>query len=186
MKKHLLSLLFLIISSLNAGENLKTFYDFNATSITDESISMESYKNSVVLVVNVASECGFTPQYEGLQELYKKHKEKGFEILAFPCNQFKEQESGTHKEIQTFCKVNFGVTFPLFSKIDVNGENTHPLYVFLKKEATGFLGTESIKWNFTKFLIDKKGKVIERYGSTTKPAEIENDILNLLKQKESK
>jgi glutathione peroxidase len=186
MKKYLLFLLFFITLTLNAGENMKAFYDFNATSINDETISMKNYRNKVVLVVNVASDCGFTPQYEGLQKLYQKHKEKGFEILAFPCNQFKEQESGSNKEIQKFCKVNFGVNFPLFSKIDVNGEHTHPLYVFLKKEATGFLGTKSIKWNFTKFLINKEGEVIERYGSTTKPAEIESDILKLLNQKVSK
>ena len=183
MKKLRLLLVFLMSLNLQAGEKMKIFYDFNATSITDETISMATYKDNVVLVVNVASECGFTPQYEGLQKLYKEHHKKGFEILAFPCNQFREQESGTHKEIQNFCKVNFGVTFPLFSKIDVNGKNTHPLYVFLKKEATGFLGTEGIKWNFTKFLINKDGKVIERYGSTTKPADIEDDIIKLLQEK---
>ena len=160
---------------------MKHFYDFSAKTIDGSTISMSTYKNKVVLVVNVASKCGYTPQYEGLEKLYKKYRSQGFEILGFPCNQFKNQEPGTAKEIQNFCKVNFGVTFPLFAKIDVNGANTHPLYVHLKKEASGFLGTEGIKWNFTKFLIDKNGKVITRYGSSTKPAEIAKDIEKLLK-----
>jgi glutathione peroxidase len=153
MKNILLSLLFLVPLTSQAGETMpkdkQTFYDFNATSIIGENISMSKYKGKVVLVVNTASKCGFTPQYEGLQKLYDAYHDKGLEILGFPCNQFREQESGTHKEIQNFCKVNYGVTFPLFEKIDVNDENTHPLYQFLKKEATGFLGTQSIKWNFT-------------------------------------
>jgi len=173
---------FLITLSLQAGDPMqKHFYDFEAKNIQGETVSMSQYKNHVVLVVNVASECGFTPQYEGLEKLYKTYKDKGFEILGFPCNQFGGQESGTEKEIQNFCKLNFGVTFPLFEKIEVNGDNTHPLYVFLKSEATGFLGTESIKWNFTKFLIDKNGKVINRYGSSTKPEKFAEDIEKLLK-----
>ena len=176
-------LLFLLcILSLKAGDTMeKHFYDFKAKSITGESISMLHYKDKVVLVVNVASECGFTPQYEGLEKLYETYKDKGFEILAFPCNQFGGQEPGTAKEIQNFCSSKFSITFPLFEKIDVNGKNTHPLYIFLKSEATGFLGSESIKWNFTKFLIDKKGNVVERYGSMTKPATIAQDIEKLLK-----
>jgi len=141
---------------------------------------MSTYKDKVILVVNVASECGFTPQYEGLEKLYQTYASKGLEILAFPCNQFGGQEPKGEKEIQNFCKVNFGVTFPLFKKIEVNGDNTHPLYVFLKSEATGFLGTKAIKWNFTKFLIDKKGNVIDRYGSATKPKEMSKDIEKLL------
>ena len=161
---------------------MQIFYDFKAKDIKGIEHSMSEYKNSVVLVVNVASKCGFTSQYEGLQSLYTKHHKSGFEILAFPCNQFREQESGTHQEIQTFCKVNYGVEFPLFEKINVNGENAHPLYQFLKKEATGFLGTKSIKWNFTKFLIDRDGNVIKRYGSSTTPKEIEEDIKKLLKE----
>ncbi len=167
---------------LNAGETMQPhFYDFEAKDIRGKMVSMSQYKGKVILVVNVASECGFTPQYEGLEKLYETYKEQGFVILAFPCNQFGEQEPGSAEEIQKFCSSKFSVTFPLFEKIDVNGEHTHPLYVFLKKEATGFLGSESIKWNFTKFLIDKDGTVIDRYGSTTKPASIAKDIEKLLK-----
>ncbi len=170
----------LLICTLNAGESMKHLYDFSAKTIEGETLSMSAYKNKVILVVNVASKCGYTPQYEGLEKLYKTYKHKGFEILGFPCNQFKNQEPGTAKEIRNFCSINYGVTFPLFTKIDVNGEQAHPLYVFLKKEKPGFLGTESIKWNFTKFLIDRQGNVIKRYGSTTKPAEIAGDIEKLL------
>ncbi|HIC78529.1 MAG TPA: glutathione peroxidase [Sulfurovum sp.] len=184
MKSILLTLLFLIPLSTQAGETMSdknnTFYDFNATSIIGENISMSKYKGKVVLVVNTASKCGFTPQYKGLQELYESHKANNFTILGFPCNQFSEQEPGTHEEIQNFCNINYDITFPLFEKIEVNGDNTHPLYKFLKSEATGFMWTKSIKWNFTKFLIDKKGKVITRYGSSTTPKEIEKDILKLL------
>jgi len=171
----------LLTLTLNAGDTMKHFYDFNAKTITGEEVSMSAYKGKVVLVVNVASKCGFTPQYEGLEKLYQDYNSQGLEILGFPCNQFRKQEPGTHEEIQNFCKVNFDVTFPLFEKIDVNGEHTHPLYVYLKAQAPGFLGTEGIKWNFTKFLIDKQGKVITRYGSSTKPAEIAKDIEKLLK-----
>ena len=160
---------------------MKHFYDFSAETIDGFTISMSAYRNKVLLVVNVASKCGYTPQYKGLEKLYKTYKIQGFEILSFPCNQFKNQEPGTAKEIQNFCSVNYGVTFPLFTKIDVNGEKAHPLYVYLKKKAPGFLGTESIKWNFTKFLIDRKGNVVKRYGSSTKPAEIADDIEKLLK-----
>ena len=171
----------LLTITLNAGDNMKTFYDFNVQNISGKTISLSDYKNKVILVVNVASKCGYTPQYEGLEKLYKQYHTQGFEILGFPCNQFKNQEPGTAKEIQNFCKVNFGVTFPLFSKIDVNGDKADPLYVYLKKQAPGFMGTESIKWNFTKFLIDKKGNVVKRYGSSTKPKEIASDIEKLLK-----
>jgi len=161
---------------------VQTFYDFNATDISGVEHNMSEYKGKVLLVVNVASQCGFTPQYEGLEKLYEAHHEKGLEILAFPSNQFRAQEPGTDKEIQNFCKVNYGVTFPIFSKIEVNGEETHPLYLFLKKEARGILGTERIKWNFTKFLIDRDGNVIERYSSFTKPENMEKDIEKLLKE----
>ena len=171
----------LITLTMQAGDNMKYFYDFSAKKIDGTDILMSTYKNKVVLVVNVASKCGYTPQYEGLEKLYKKYKAQGFEVLGFPCNQFRNQEPGTAKEIQNFCKVNYGVTFPLFSKIDVNGENADPLYVYLKKKAPGFLGTEGIKWNFTKFLIDKKGNVVKRYGSSTKPKDIAKDIEKLLK-----
>ena len=186
MKNILLALLVLIPLSTQAGERMsekkQTFYDFNATSIIGENISMSAYKGKVVLVVNTASKCGFTPQYQGLQALYEEYEDNNFTILGFPCNQFSEQEPGTHKEIQNFCTTNYDITFPLFEKIDVNGDNTHPLYKFLKSEATGVLWTEGIKWNFTKFLVDKQGKVITRYGSSTKPKEIEADILKLLKK----
>jgi len=184
MKSILLTLLFLIPLSTQAGETMSdknnTFYDFNATSIIGENISMSKYKGKVILVVNTASKCGFTPQYKGLQELYENHKANNFTILGFPSNQFGKQEPGSHAEIQKFCNLNYDITFPLFEKIEVNGDNTHPLYKFLKSEATGFMWTKSIKWNFTKFLIDKKGKVITRYGSSTTPKEIEKDILKLL------
>jgi len=179
MYKIILSILLTLI--LNAGDTMKHFYDFNAKNIRGKEVSMSVYKNKVILIVNVASKCGYTPQYEGLEKLYNTYKTQGFEILGFPCNQFKNQEPGTAKEIQNFCKVNFGVTFPLFSKIDVNGDKADPLYVYLKKQAPGFMGTESIKWNFTKFLIDKKGNVVKRYGSSTKPKEIASDIEKLLK-----
>jgi len=178
MYKILITILFTL--TLNAGEPMKQFYDFNVKNIRGEEVSMSTYKGKVVLVVNVASKCGYTPQYEGLEKLYKSYREQGLEILGFPCNQFGKQEPGTHKEIQNFCKVNYGVTFPLFAKIDVNGDSTDPLYVYLKKKAPGFLGTEAIKWNFTKFLIDKNGNVITRYGSSTKPADLAKNIEKLL------
>lgn len=181
MSKVWMTLLLIYSLSLNAGETMqKHFYEYEANNIKGESVTMSQYKGKVILIVNVASECGFTSQYEGLEKLYQTYKSQGFEILAFPSNQFGGQEPGNAEEIQNFCKVNFGVTFPLFEKIDVNGENTHPLYVFLKKEASGFLGTETIKWNFTKFLINKEGKVVERYGSSTKPSELRKDIENIL------
>jgi glutathione peroxidase len=171
----------LLTITLNAGDTMKHFYDFTAKDIKGKEVSMSTYKDKVVLVVNVASKCGYTPQYEGLEKLYKNYHGQGLEILGFPCNQFRGQEPGTAKEIQNFCKVNYGVTFPLFTKINVNGDNADPLYIYLKKKAPGFLGTESIKWNFTKFLIDRNGNVITRYGSSTKPAEIAKDIEKLLK-----
>lgn len=179
LKKILLG--FLLIQSLNAGGIMNHFYDFSVKTITGEEQSMSVYKDRVVLIVNVASKCGYTPQYEGLEKLYKTYQKQGLEILAFPCNQFGGQEPGTAKQIQNFCKVNFAVTFPLFAKIEVNGKHTDPLYAYLKEKAPGILWTEGIKWNFTKFLIDRKGNVITRYGSSTKPAEIAKDIEKLLK-----
>jgi glutathione peroxidase len=172
----------LLTLTLNAGETMKNVYNFNVATITGEEQSMSIYQGKVLLIVNVASECGFTPQYEGLQKLYDSYKDQDFEVLAFPCNQFGAQEPGSSKQIQNFCKVNFGVTFPLFAKIDVNGENAHPLYVYLKDTAPGILGTKNIKWNFTKFLVDKEGNVIKRYGSSTKPEKITKDIEALLKR----
>jgi len=173
-------LITLLTFSLHAGAQMKHVYDFSVKDIHGKTQSLSQYKGKVLLIVNVASECGFTKQYTGLETLYKNYKAKGFEILAFPCNQFGGQEPGSAEEIQNFCSRNFSVTFPLFAKIDVNGDKADPLYVFLKKEASGFLGSTSIKWNFTKFLINKEGKVLERYGSSTKPSEIAKDIEKLL------
>jgi len=161
-------------------ENKMSIYDFNVKDINSQEISMSKYKNKVLLIVNVASKCGFTGQYEGLENLYKKYKNEDFMILGFPSNQFSNQEPGTNEEIKEFCSLTYGVDFDMFSKVDVNGENEIPLYTYLKKEASGILGTKSIKWNFTKFLVDKNGKVIDRFGSSTKPKDIEDDIKKLL------
>lgn len=155
------------------------FYDLSAVKMNGQNVSMEEYKGKVLLIVNTASKCGFTPQLAGLEELYKEYKDRGFEVLGFPCNQFANQDPGTNKEINEFCLLNYGVSFSMFEKIDVNGENTHPIYKYLKKEAKGVLG-EKIKWNFTKFLVDSKGNVIKRYGSMTKPEKIKSDIEKLL------
>ncbi|TCZ76503.1 glutathione peroxidase [Paenibacillus albiflavus] len=154
-------------------------YQFHAKTNQGEDKSLQEYEGKVLLIVNTASKCGFTPQYKGLQELYDKHKDQGFEILAFPCNQFGSQEPGTNDEIQSFCELNYGVTFPLFAKIDVKGDNIHPLFKYLTKEASGFM-TDGIKWNFTKFLVDRTGKVVDRYAPTTDPSSIEADIQKLL------
>lgn len=158
-----------------------TVYDFSATSIEGQPVELSSYKDKVLLIVNTASQCGFTSQYQGLQALYDKYASKGVEVLGFPCNQFGAQEPGSAADIQSFCEKRFGVSFPLFEKIDVNGANAHPLYQFLTKSAPGILGTEGIKWNFTKFLVDGSGKVIKRYASATEPKDIERDIDALLK-----
>lgn len=155
---------------------MSQFYQFSAEDFKGENIEMSAYKGKVLLVVNTASACGFTPQYEGLQNIYKAYQDQGFEILAFPCNQFGQQEKGSNDEIKSFCDLNFNISFPLFAKIDVNGDQTHPLFNHLKQEAPGILGTKKIKWNFTKFLIGKDGQVIKRYAPTTKPQAIEADI----------
>jgi len=155
-------------------------YQFSVNNNAGEAIALSSYKNKVMLIVNTASDCGFTPQYEGLQTLYHKHQAQGLEVLAFPCNQFKQQEQGSDETIKAFCDLRFNITFQLFSKIDVNGENTHPLFGFLKTKAPGLLGSKGIKWNFTKFLVNKKGEVIKRYAPATKPEAIECDIEKLL------
>ena len=162
------------------GQKENTIYQFKVKDINGKEISLELFKGKVLLIVNVASYCMFTPQYTGLEELYKEFKDKGFMILAFPCNQFGSQEPDSEEEILDFCTTTFEVSFPMFSKIKVNGKNTHPLYRFLKTEKTGTLGSKRIKWNFAKFLINKEGKVIERYGSKTEPNSIEEDILKLL------
>lgn len=159
---------------------MTSFYDFSCRGISGQTVSMETYRNQVVLVVNVASRCGYTPQYQGLEALYQKYKDRGLVILGFPCNQFGGQEPGTEDDIKSFCSLNFGVTFPLFAKIDVNGSDTDPLYAFLKKAAPGLLGTEAIKWNFTKFLIDKQGHVVSRFAPATAPEELDEQIASLL------
>jgi glutathione peroxidase len=155
-------------------------YDIEVKDIDAHALKLEKYKGRVMLIVNVASNCGYTGQYEGLQKLHEKYSDKGLSVLGFPCNQFLSQEPGTEEEIKNFCMSKFGVGFDMFSKIDVNGDNTHPLYVFLKSKASGFLGSEGIKWNFTKFLVDREGKVIQRYAPSTTPAQIEADIEKLL------
>jgi glutathione peroxidase len=156
-----------------------SIYDFKVKNINGEEVSLKDYKDKVLLIVNTASECGFTPQYAGLENLYKKYKDN-FEVLAFPCNQFGGQEPGDESKIKDFCDLRFNITFPLFSKVEVNGDNTHPLYDFLKKEAPGVMGSKKIKWNFTKFLVDKNGKVLKRYASTTKPESLEDEINKLI------
>lgn len=154
-------------------------YDFKITDNKGEEVSLSKYKGKVLLIVNTATGCGFTPQYKGLEELYKKYKDKGLEILDFPCNQFGHQAPGTDQEIDSFCTLKYDTTFPRFRKIDVNGENASPLYKWLKNEKGGIFGN-SIKWNFTKFLVDRNGKVVERYSPTVSPSKIENKIKELL------
>ncbi|MGK2232602.1 glutathione peroxidase [Colwellia polaris] len=158
----------------------KTIYTFGANNYKNEAVDFTQYKGKTLLIVNTASACGFTPQYAGLEDLYKKYKDKGLEVLAFPCNQFGKQEKGDNTEIKQFCDLNFNISFDLFSKIDVNGDNTHPLFEHLKNEAPGILGSKGIKWNFTKFLVNNQGKVIKRYSPRTKPADIDSDIAAIL------
>jgi glutathione peroxidase len=155
-------------------------YDFQAVDIKGKERSLADYKGQVLLIVNTASKCGFTPQFEGLQSLYSDLSDKGLTVLGFPCNQFLSQDPGDEQEIGQFCSMNYGVDFPMFSKIDVNGDNAHPLFNYLKKEATGLMGSEKIKWNFTKFLVNRDGKVVGRYAPKTKPGEIRKDIEALL------
>lgn len=155
-------------------------YDFQAKTIDGRDERLEAYRGKVLLIVNVASKCGFTPQYTGLEALYRRLHDRGLEILGFPCDQFGHQEPGDESEIQTFCSTKYDVTFPMFAKIEVNGEGAHPLYKFLKKESPGILGTEGIKWNFTKFLLDRDGQIVKRYGSVDTPEKIEKDVKALL------
>ena len=154
-------------------------HDFSATSIDGIERQLVDYKGKVVLVVNTASQCGFTPQYKGLEDLYRTYVDRGLVVLGFPCDQFGHQEPGNEEEIATFCERNFGVTFPLFAKVDVNGRDAHPLYQWLRSEKSGMVGNK-IRWNFTKFLIDTEGNVVNRYGSTTTPEQIADDIEALL------
>jgi len=157
-----------------------TIYDFKAVSLQGKEIDFHEYQGKVLLIVNTASACGFTPQYEGLQNLFLKYKDQGLVILGFPCNQFGNQEPGNKEDILNTCQINFGVTFPMFEKIKVNGNDQHPLFAYLKNCLPGFLWTKGIKWNFTKFLIDRNGKPIKRFGSSTKPEQIEPYIHRLL------
>lgn len=159
---------------------MASIYDFEVNTISGKQVPLESYKDKVLLIVNTASKCGFTPQFTGLEALYSELHEEGLEILGFPCNQFLKQDPGSDSEISEFCSLNYGVTFPMFSKIEVNGDNTHPLYRYLKAEAKGLLGSEKIKWNFTKFLVNRDGEVIKRYAPNTEPKDIAADIKALL------
>ena len=158
----------------------KGIYDHVVKDAKMNEVSIGAFKEKVLLVVNVASECGFTYQYEGLQKLYSKYAQDGLEILGFPCNQFKGQESGTNEEIQFFCTEKYDVSFNVFNKIDVNGQDADPFYEFLKNKRPGIMGTKNIKWNFSKFLVNKDGEVVKRYSPTTKPEAIESDIVKLL------
>jgi glutathione peroxidase len=155
-------------------------FAFNVTDINGQNVALESFRGNILLIVNTASRCGFTPQYEGLENLQQKFKAKGFSVLGFPCNQFGQQEPGNSGEIAEFCDLNYHISFPLFEKIEVNGPQSHPLYQFLKTQAPGLLGSQAIKWNFTKFLIGRDGKVIKRYSPFTTPASISAEIEKLL------
>lgn len=159
---------------------MSTIYDFSANSLDGKPVALRDYAGKVLLVVNTASKCGFTPQYEGLEALYRKYRDRGLEVLGFPCNQFGAQEPGTAAEIGAFCQRNHGVSFPMFEKIDVNGSSAHPLYQWLKSHARGVLGSEAIKWNFTKFLIDRNGQVVDRFAPTTRPEDLQAHIEGLL------
>lgn len=172
----------LLLSLQNCAKetSMQSIYDFEVRTIDGNVTTLAPYRGNVMLIVNVASKCGFTPQYEGLEKLYQTYKDRGFVILGFPCNQFGNQEPGSEEEINNFCRVNYGVSFPMFAKIDVNGENTHPLYRHLKAAKSGIFGSGAIKWNFTKFLVDRDGNVVERYASPTKPASLAEPIEALL------
>jgi glutathione peroxidase len=159
---------------------MTSIYDFSAKAIDGSEVRLDRYRNKVLLIVNTASKCGFTPQYEGLEKLHEELSDRGLAILGFPCNQFGQQEPGNAEEIASFCRLTYDVKFPMFARIDVNGADAHPLYTWLKSQAKGLLGSEGIKWNFTKFLVDRDGKVIDRYAPTTKPKAIRADIEKLL------
>jgi glutathione peroxidase len=159
---------------------MSSVYEFDAKTLDGKSARLADYEGKVLLIVNTASQCGFTPQYAGLEELYERYRDRGFAVLGFPCNQFGKQEPGSAEEIGAFCQKNYGVSFPMFEKIDVNGDAAHPLYQWLKQSAPGVLGSERIKWNFTKFLLDRKGAVKARYAPLTKPDQLAKDIEALL------
>jgi len=159
---------------------MATVYDFSAKSLSGEEIALSKFRGKVLLIVNTASKCGFTPQYSGLEKLHETYSASGFEVLGFPCNQFGSQEPGNAEEIASFCSLTYNVTFPMFAKVDVNGAKAHPLFKFLKRAKPGTLGFEGVKWNFTKFLIDRNGAPVERYAPTTKPEELQKSIEALL------
>ncbi|HEX4870393.1 MAG TPA: glutathione peroxidase [Moraxellaceae bacterium] len=159
---------------------MTSVYDYSAKTITGQDKPIADFKGQVLLVVNTASKCGFTPQFQGLEQLYEKYKDKGLVVLGFPCNQFLSQDPGSEAEISEFCQLNYGVTFPMFAKIDVNGDDAHPLFRHLTAAAPGLLGSKAVKWNFTKFLVDRSGKVVSRYAPATKPEDIAADIEKLL------
>jgi len=159
---------------------MTTAYDFTAKSIDGEEVPLDRYRGDVLLIVNTASKCGFTPQYDGLEKLHEDLSDKGLRVLGFPCNQFGKQEPGDEAEIRNFCSLTYDVKFPMFAKVDVNGPETHPLYKWLKGQAKGLLGSEGIKWNFTKFLVDRAGRVIDRFAPTTKPEALRGEIEKLL------
>ena len=159
---------------------MSKIYEYSVKDKDDSEIKMGDYRGKTLLIVNTASKCGFTPQYDGLNELQKKYADQGFSVLAFPCNQFGKQEPGSNSEIQDFCALNFDVSFPVLAKIDVNGENEEPLFGHLKSEKPGIMGSKGIKWNFTKFLVDKNGEVLKRFSSKTTPSEIEKEIESIL------
>ena len=161
---------------------MSTIFDLSADSLSGQPVNLAQYQGKVLLIVNTASKCGFTPQYQGLEAVYRELHTRGLEVLGFPCNQFGHQEPDGEAEIGAFCEKNYGVTFPMFAKVDVNGDAAHPLWKHLKETAPGLLGTEAIKWNFTKFLVGRNGEVIHRYAPTTKPEEIADDIEKALAQ----
>ncbi len=161
---------------------MASVYEFTANALSGEELPLTRFQGQVLLIVNTASKCGFTPQYEGLEALHKAHAAEGFSVLGFPCNQFGNQEPGSADEIAGFCTTKYDVTFPMFAKIDVNGEHAHPLYDYLKKQRPGLLGSTAVKWNFTKFLVDRQGRVVARHAPTTAPQALASEIATLLKQ----
>jgi glutathione peroxidase len=163
-----------------AEHRMDSLYAFTADTLDGQTVALDKYRGKVLLIVNTASECGFTPQYKGLQELYARYAARGLEVLGFPCNQFGKQEPGDAAQIGSFCEKNYGVTFPMFAKIDVNGANAHPLYKYLTEKEPGVLGIEAIKWNFTKFLVDREGNIVKRFAPITKPESITDEVEKLL------
>lgn len=171
---------YIVCIQTSLKEVVLSLYDVKVKDINGKEVELKEFQNKVMLIVNTASKCGFTNQYEGLEALYEKYQDKGLVVLGFPCNQFGGQEPGDSLQIQEFCRATFSIKFPMFEKIEVNGDNTHPLYKILKEEAPGLLGSKKIKWNFTKFLIDKQGNAITRFAPTKKPEDLEKEITKLL------